>query len=176
MGIFGSLFRNKVGMQSKSESLNNHISIYQKIIDDKNTMEKKALDDLQNMPSWQMLFARKSQIDFEISQGKVSADEWSKISSEIESLKHEMMSQYIDGQDEGTIYGILRNGLKVIKTENINLPNMNEMKFDFWVQIEESAELAQISILQIQSSDTYMDAIKNDKLIRDYQVRRHFRK
>ena len=53
---------------------------------------------------------------------------------------------------------------------------MKDMEFDFWNNIVKSSELAEISIVQITSGSDYREACENDKIIRDYDVRRHFKR
>ena len=50
------------------------------------------------------------------------------------------------------------------------------MEFDLWNQIEISAELAQLTILKIMNDSEYDQAVKDNKQISSYQVKRHFRK
>ena len=176
MGMFDSLFRNKVCMPTSSDILNRHIDVYKKVVEDKNTMETKATDELQNMPQWQMILMRKEQLDYEARKGNLSYDEWCSLNHEIEDMKFDTMSDFIDSQGDNTIYGVIRNGLQNLKRNNINLPNISQMEFDLWKQIVESAELAQLTIAKIVNSDKYSDAMKSDKIVRDYKVRRHFRK
>lgn len=176
MGIFSALFRNSVGLPGKSEILNNHVEVYQRIIDDKHGMEKKALEDLNKNSNWQLLNLKKNQIDYDVQNGKISSADWVSMLNQIEDLKFEMIANYIDGQNSDTIYGILRDGLKRLKSKNINLPNMDKMNFDLWRQIVDSAELAELTIAQIVNGRDYVQACKNDKIIREYNVRRHFRK
>lgn len=176
MGMFDSLFRNKIGMPTSSEILNRHIDVYKKIVEDKNTMEMMANDELQNMFQWQEILMRKEQLDCETGKGNISYDEWCLLNQEVEDMKLEAMSDYIDSQSSNTIYGVLKDGLKILKRKNINLPNISQMEFDLWKQIMDSAELAQLSIVQIMNSDDYIDSMKSDKIIRDYQARRYFRK
>lgn len=176
MGIFSSLFRNSVGLPGKSEVLNNHVEVYKKIIGDKQSMEEKALEDLEKNSDWKLLNLKKNQIDYDVQNGRISSDEWVSMSNQIEDLKLRIIADYIDSQNSDTIYGILREGLKTLKNNNINLPNMNQMEFDLWRQIVDSAELAELTIAQIVNGREYVQASKNDKIIRDYNVRRHFRK
>ena len=176
MGMFDSLFRNKVGMPTSSDILNRHIDVYKKIIEDKNTMENRAIDELQKVSQWQTLLMRREQLDYETRKGNISYDEWCSLNQEIEDMKLETMADFIDSQGSNTIYGVIRSGLQNLKRRNINLPNMNQMEFDVWKQIVDSAELAQLSIVQVMNSDKYIDSMNSDKIVRDYQVRRHFRK
>lgn len=176
MGMFDSLFRNKVGMPTSSDILNRHIDVYKKIVEDKNTMENRAIDELQKKSQWQTLLMRKEQLDYETRKGNLSYDEWCSLNQEIEDMKLETMADFIDSQGSNTIYGVLKDGLKNLKKKNINLPNMSRMEFDVWKQIVDSAELAQLSIVQVMNSDKYIDSMNSDKIVRDYQVRRHFRK
>lgn len=176
MGMFDSLFRNKVGMPTSSDILNRHIDVYKKIVEDKNTMENRAIDELQKVSQWQTLLMRREQLDYETRKGNISYDEWCSLNQEIEDMKLETMADFIDSQGSNTIYGVIRSGLQNLKRRNINLPNMNQMKFDLWKQIVDSAELAQLSIVQVMNSDKYIDSMNSDKIVRDYQVRRHFRK
>ena len=174
--MFDSLFRNKVGMPTSSDILNRHIDVYKKIIEDKNTMENRAIDELQKVSQWQTLLMRREQLDYETRKGNISYDEWCSLNQEIEDMKLETMADFIDSQGSNTIYGVIRSGLQNLKRRNINLPNMNQMEFDLWKQIVDSAELAQLSIVQVMNSDKYIDSMNSDKIVRDYQVRRHFRK
>ena len=176
MGMFDSLFRNRVGMPTTSDILNRHIDVYKKIVEDKNTMETRANDELQKNSQWQTLLMRKEQLDYETRKGNLSYDEWCSLNQEIEDMKLETMADFIDSQGSNTIYGVIRSGLQNLKKRNINLPNMNQMEFDLWKQILESAELAQLSIAQVMSDGKYLDAMKADKIVRNYQVRSHFRK
>lgn len=176
MGMFSSLFRNSVGLPGKSEVLNNHVEVYQKIIDDKQRMEKRAIEDLEKNSAWQLLKLKKNQIDYNAQNGNVSSDEWVSMSDQIDDLKLRMIADYIDSQNSDTIYGILRDGLKSLKRKNINLPNMSQMEFDLWREIVDSAELAELTIAQIINSQEYVQSSKNDQIIRDYNVRKHFRK
>lgn len=176
MGMFDSLFRNKVGMPTSSDILNRHIDVYKKIVEDKNTMENRAIDELQKVSQWQTLLMRREQLDYETRKGNISYDEWCSLNQEIEDMKLETMADFIDSQGSNTIYGVIRSGLQNLKRRNINLPNMNQMEFDLWKQIVDSAELAQLSIVQVMNSDKYIDSMNSDKIVRDYQVRRHFRK
>ena len=176
MGIFESIFRNKVGMTPKSEVFNNHIEFYKKIIDDKNFMEQRALGELKKIPQWQLLESKKDQLAWQVRKGNISLDESLSLSNQIDDLMLKEFASYIDNQNSDSIYGILKTGLNNLKMKYINLPNMKDMEFDFWNNIVKSSELAEISIVQITSSSNYKDALKNDKIIRDYNVRRHFRR
>lgn len=176
MSIFGSLFRNKIGMQPKSESLNRHIGVYQKIIDDKNTMEAKALEDLKNTQQWNGYLFEKMQVDNLSKSSNITYEEWVSLNNALEDFKDKIISDFIDCQSDDTIYGILRNGLNMLKKKNINLLNMSKMQFDYWQNVVDSAELAELTITQIINSSDYKTATNNDKLIQDYQTRRHFRK
>ena len=166
----------KLACPTSSDILNRHIDVYKKIIEDKNTMENRAIDELQKVSQWQTLLMRREQLDYETRKGNISYDEWCLLNQELETLKLEIMSDYIDSQSSDTIYGVIRSGLQNLKRRNINLPNMNQMEFDVWKQIVDSAELAQLSIVQVMNSDKYIDSMNSDKIVRDYQVRRHFRK
>ena len=176
MGLFEALFRNKIGVSSKSEILNNHIDVYRKIIENRNVMESKALTDLEHLPEWQIYLLEKNQLDYNSKNQSISFEDWSLANQKLETLRFKIISNYIDSQSDETIYGVLRNGLKTLKQRNINLPNISQMEFDLWRQIVNSAELAELTIAQIANSSEYMDSVKNDKIIRDYQVRNHFRK
>lgn len=176
MGLFDSLYRNRVGLLAKSEILNNHIDVYTKIIESRTVMEEKARLDLQSSSEWQVYLLKKEQLDYKVKTCSTSFEEWTIVSRELESLRFKIISNYIDSQSDETIYGVLRNGLKTLKQRNINLPNISQMEFDLWRQIVNSAELAELTIAQITNSSEYMDSVKNDKIIRDYQVRNHFRK
>ena len=46
---------------------------------------------------------------------------------------------------------------------------MSKMQFDYWQNIVNSAELAELTIAQIINSSDYKIATNNDKLIQDYQ-------
>lgn len=176
MGIFESIFRNKIGMTPKSEVFNNHIEVYKKIIDDKNFMEQRALDELKKIPQWQLLESKKEQLAWQVKKGNISLEESLSLSNQIDDLMLKELASYIDSQNSDSIYGILKAGLNNLKMKYINLPNMKDMEFDFWNNIVKSSDLAEISIIQITSSSDYKDTFKNDKIIRDYNVRRHFRK
>lgn len=176
MGIFGSLFRNKVGMPAKSEILNNHVAVYKKIIDDKNSMAQKALADLQNSSQWQTVLMKKERLDNSFSKGTVSDEEWIYLNNQLEELKLRIMANYIDEQNSDTIYGILKDSLVNLKKRYISLPNIDKMEFDCWLHIVDSAELAEITISQIVNSVEYVQSTKDDKTIREYQVRRYFRR
>lgn len=176
MGIFESIFRNKIGMTPKSEVFNNHIEVYKKIIDDKNFMEQRALDELKKIPQWQLLESKKEQLAWQVRKGNISLEESLSLSNQIDDLMLKELASYIDSQNSDSIYGILKAGLNNLKMKYINLPNMKDMEFDFWNNIVKSSDLAEISIIQITSSSDYKDTFKNDKIIRDYNVRRHFRK
>lgn len=176
MGLFDSILRNKIGVTPKSEVLNNHIVVYKKIIENKNEMESKALLDLQIVPEWQEYLLKKNQFDSVSSVQNISYEQWREINKELETLKDKIMGDFIDSQGTETIYGILRNGLKKLKKRYIRLPNIEQMEFDLWRQIVSSAELAELTIVQITNSSEYLDSVKADKIVRDYQVRKHFRK
>ena len=176
MGLFDSILRNKIGVIPKSEVLNNHIDVYKKIIENRNEMESKALFDLQNVPEWQEYLLKKNQFDSASSAQNISYEQWTEINKELEALKDKIMGDFIDSQGAETIYGILRNGLKNLKKRYIILPNIEQMEFDLWGQIVSSAELAELTIVQITNSSEYLDSVKADKIVRDYQVRKHFRK
>lgn len=176
MGLFNSLYRNKVGLPSKSEVLNNHINVYKKIIENRNVMENKALADMEHLPDWQVYLLKKEQLDYESKNQSVSFEAWSIVNQELETMRFKILSSYIDSQSDETIYGVLRNGLKNLKNQNMNLPNIAQMEFDLWRQIVDSAELAELTIAQITNSSEYLNSAKTDKMVRDYQVRKHFRK
>lgn len=176
MGLFDSLYRNRVGLPAKSEVFEKHLDVYRKIITDKNTMEEKALADLETASEWQEYLFRRLQLDNLSKSANVSYEEWLELNHEIENLKEKIISDFINTQDENTIYGVLRDRLRNLKKNNISLPNMDRMYFDLWEQIVSSAELAELTITQIVNSNDYRNAVKNDRLIRDYQVRNHFRK
>lgn len=176
MGIFESIFRNKIGMTPKSEVFNNHIEVYKKIIDDKNFMEQRALDELKKIPQWQLLESKKEQLAWQVRKGNISLEESLSLSNQIDDLMLKELASYIDSQNSDSIYGILKAGLNNLKMKYINLPNMKDMEFDFWDNIVKSSDLAEISIVQITSSSDYKDAFKNDKIIRDYNARRHFKR
>ena len=161
---------------TKTKILNNHKDIYKKIIENRNVMESKALTDLEHLPEWQIYLLEKNQLDYNSESQSISFEDWSLANQKLETLRFKIISNYIDSQSDETIYGVLRNGLKTLKQRNINLPNISQMEFDLWRQIVNSAELAELTIAQITNSSEYMDSVKNDKIIRDYQVRNHFRK
>ena len=163
-------------MQPKSESLNRHIGVYQKIIDDKNTMEARALEDLKNTQEWNRYLFEKIQLDNISKSSNITYEEWVYLNTAVEDFKDKIISDFIDCQSDDTIYGILRNGLNMLKKNNINLLNMSKMQFNYWQNIVDSAELAELTIAQIINSSDYKTATNNDKLIQDYQTRRHFRK
>lgn len=176
MGIFESIFRNKIGMTPKSEVFNNHIEVYKKIIDDKNFMEQRALEELKKIPQWQLLESKKDQLAWQVRNGNISLDESISSSNQIDELMLKELASYIDRQNSDSIYGILKAGLNNLKLKYINLPNMKDMEFDFWNNIVMSSELAEISIVQITSGSDYREACKCDKIIRNYDVRRHFKR
>ena len=176
MGIFESIFRNKIGMTPKSEVFNNHIEVYKKIIDDKNFMEQRALEELKKIPQWQLLESKKDQLAWQVRNGNISLDESISSSNQIDELMLKELASYIDRQNSDSIYGILKAGLNNLKLKYINLPNMKDMEFDFWNNIVMSSELAEISIVQITSGSDYREACKYDEIIRNYDVRRHFKR
>lgn len=176
--MFGSMFRNKIGAPSKKELLDNHVNIYEKIINIKNDMESLAYEDFKstNNSDWFLLQAKEKRINNCFANGEISEECYLKYINEYREKMKRLISYYIDGQDENSEYGLLRNTLKRLKKENIHLLNIDKMKFDLWVQIEISAELAQLTISQIINSNEYSRAKKNDEIITNYQIRRHFRK
>ena len=176
MSILESLFRDKIGITPKSEVYTRHIQVYQKIIDDKEMMEHKAILDLARLPQWQVVVMKESQLAGFIKNGNISLKEWIKLNNEVDRLKSKVVSDYIDGQNSDTIYGIIKDGLERLKNSNINLLNMDLMKFGFWKEIVASAELAQLTILKIVNSDVYVNDINNDKMIKDYKVRKSFKR
>ncbi len=176
MSILESLFRDKIGMTPKSEVYSKHIQVYQKIIDDKDMMEHKAILDLARLPRWQVVVMKESQLDSFIKNGHISLKEWIKLNNEVDRLRSKVVSDYIDSQNSDSIYGIIKDGLERLKNSNINLLNMDLMKFDLWKEIVASAELAQLTILKIVNSDVYVNDINNDKMIKDYKVRKSFKR
>lgn len=178
MGIFDSIFRNKIGAPMKSEIINNKISVYKNIINLKNNMENQAIKDLNegNNGDWILLSGKRKQVDYLFANGQISDDKYTELCEQLQNLYLKIISTFIDSQGENTIYGISRDSLKRIKRENVRLPNIEQMEFDLWRQIVSSAELAELTIVQITNSSEYLDSVKADKIIRDYQVRKHFRK
>ena len=108
MGIFESIFRNKIGMTPKSEVFNNHIEVYKKIIDDKNFMEQRALEELKKIPQWQLLESKKDQLAWQVRNGNISLDESISSSNQIDELMLKELASYIDRQNSDSIYGILK--------------------------------------------------------------------
>ena len=178
MGIFDSIFRNKIGAPLKSELMNNQVLVYRKIINLKDNMESQAINDLTNLNdgNWILLSGKKKRIEYLFANGEISEKDFIELNNKLRDSYLEIISLFIDSQGENTIYDISRNSLKRIKRENVRLPNVSQMEFDLWRQIVNSAELAELTIAQIANSSEYMDSVKNDKIIRDYQVRNHFRK
>ena len=178
MGIFDSIFRNKIGAPLKSELMNNQVSVYRKIINLKDNMESQAINDLTNLNdgNWILLSGKKKRLEYLFANGEISEKDFIELNNKLRDSYLEIISLFIDSQGENTIYDISRNCLKRIKRENVRLPNVSQMEFDLWRQIVNSAELAELTIAQITNSSEYMDSVKNDKIIRNYQVRNHFRK
>lgn len=178
MGIFDSIFRNKIGAPLKSELMNNQVLVYRKIINLKDNMESQAINDLTNLNdgNWILLSGKKKRIEYLFANGEISEKDFIELNNKLRDSYLEIISLFIDSQGENTIYDISRNSLKRIKRENVRLPNISQMEFDLWRQIVNSAKLAELTIAQITNSYEYMDSVKNDKIIRDYQVRNHFRK
>ncbi len=178
MGIFDAIFRNKIGAPSKKELFDNRVSVYEEIVRIKNNMENQAYEDFEttNNSDWFLLQAKENRINNCFINGEISENDYLKYINAYREAMKQLVSNYIDGQDENTIYGILRNSLKRIKKENIHLLNIDKMEFDLWNQIEISAELAQLTISQIINSREYAQAVQNDKQINSYQLRQHFRK
>lgn len=178
MGILDAMFRNKIGAPSKKELFDNRVSVYEKIVEIKNDMEDHALKDFQdmNISDWLILQAKEKQINNRFINGDISEDDYLNLINACREAMKDAIVNYIDGQDEETVYGILKNSLKRIKKENVHLLNIDKMEFDLWSQIEVSAEIAQLTISQIINSGEYTQAAKYDKQINGYQVRKHFRK
>ena len=178
MGILDAMFRNKIGAPSKKELFDNRVSIYGKIVEIKNDMEDHALKDFQdmNISDWLILQAKEKQINNRFINGDISEDDYLNLINACREAMKDAIVNYIDGQDEETVYGILKNSLKRIKKENIHLQNIDKMEFDWWRQIEASAELAQLTITQIVNSGEYSQSIRDNKQIAYYQVRKHFKK
>lgn len=141
-------------------------------------MEDHALKDFQdmNISDWLILQAKEKQINNRFINGDISEDDYLNLINACREAMKDAVTNYIDGQDEETVYGILKNSLKRIKKENIHLQNIDKMEFDWWRQIEASAELAQLTITQIVNSGEYSQSIRDNKQIADYQVRKHFKK
>ena len=178
MGIFDALFRNKIGAPSRKELFDNRVNVYEEIIRIKNDMENQAYEDFKetNNSDWFLLQAKEKRVNNCFVNAEISEDDYLKYINVYHEAMKQLVSNYIDGQDETSIYGILRNSLKRIKKENIHLLNIDKMEFDLWSQIEVSAELAQLTISQIINSGEYVQAVDDNKQICSYQVRRHFRK
>ena len=178
MGIFDALFRNKIGAPSRKELFDNRVNVYEEIVRIKNDMENQAYDDFKNLNNsdWFLLQAKEKRVNNCFINGEISEDDYLKYINAYREAMKQLISNYIDDQDENSLYGILRNSLKRIKQENIYLLNIDKMEFDLWNQIEASAELAQLTISQIVNSGEYVHAVKDNKQICSYQVRRHFRK
>lgn len=178
MGIFDAMFRNKIGAPSKKELYDNRVSVYEKIVKIKNDMENQAMEDFQNSnnSSWLILQAKEKQINNQFINGDISEEDYLDLINACREAMKDAVASYIDGQDEKTVYGILKNSLRRIKKENIHLQNIDKMKFDWWRQIEASAELAQLTIAQIVNSGEYSQAARDNKQIMDYQVRRRFKR
>lgn len=178
VGIFDSIFRNKIGAPLRSEMLNDQLGVYQKIINIKNNMEQCAIRDFleNNDNDWLLVQAEKKRNDYLFSSGKLRGEDYVRMCNNLENQEKNLVSLYIDGSDDTTIYGILRNSLKQLKKNYRNLPNMDKMEFDLWVQIVLSSELATTTIIQIMGSDKYNDAVKFDQAVVSQQVRRKFGK
>lgn len=178
MGMFDSIFRNKIGAPLRSGMLNGQIEVYQKIINIKNDMEQRAINDFleNNDNDWLLIQAEKRKNDYLFSSGKINGEDYIQMCNGLENQEKKLIAFYIDGSDDTTIYGILRDSLKQLKKRYRNLPNMNRMEFDLWVQILLSSELANTTIIQVMGSDKYTDAVKFDKAVVSRQVRRKFGK
>ena len=178
MGIFDAIIREKIGAPSKKELFDNRISIYEKIVRIKNYMENQTYEDFKNTNNydWFFFLAKENRISNCFINGEISEDDYLKYINIYHETMKQLVSNYIDEQDENTVYGILRNSLKRIKKENVSLLNIDKMEFDLWNQIEISAELAQLTILKIMNDSEYDQAVKDNKQISSYQVKRHFRK
>ena len=178
MKIFEAMFRNKIGAPSRKELFDNRINVYKEIVRIKNDMENHVYEDFKktNNSDWFLLQAKEKRINNCFVNGEISEDDYLKYINAYCVAMKQLVSNYIDEQDETSIYGILRNSLKRIKKENVHLLNIDKMEFDLWSQIEVSAEIAQLTISQIINSGEYAQAAKYDKQINSYQVRKHFRK
>ena len=178
MGMFDSIFRNKIGAPLRSGMLNGQIEVYQKIINIKNDMEQRAINDFleNNDNDWLLIQAEKRKNDYLFSSGKINGEDYIQMCNGLENQEKKLIAFYIDGSDDTTIYGILRDSLKQLKKRYKNLHNMDRMEFDLWVQIVLSSELANTTIIQIMGSDKYTDAVKFDKAVVSQQVRRKFGK
>lgn len=178
MGMFDSIFRNKIGAPLRSGMLNGQIEVYQKIINIKNDMEQRAIKDFleNNDNDWLLVQAEKKRNDYLFSSGKLKGEDYVRMCNNLENQEKNLIALYIDGSDDTTIYGILRDSLKQLKKRYRNLPNMDRMEFDLWVQIVLSSELANTTIIQIMGSDKYTDAVKFDRAVVSQQVRRKFGK
>lgn len=178
MGLFDAIFRSKIGAPSKKELFDNRVSVYEKIVKIKNDMENNAIQDFQdkNISDWLVLQAKEKQINNRFINGDISEEEYVESINACRDALKQVIASYIDCQDESSVYGVLRDTLKRVKKENIHLQNIDKMMFDWWKQIEASAELAQLTISQIINSEEYFQAERDNKQITDYQIGRHFRK
>ncbi len=178
MGLFDSILRNKIGAPFRSELLNNQLNVYKKIIEIKDNMEQQAISDLQDNSDcdWRVIQAQKDQNDYMFTHAKISKEEFLAIYNTLEQKEKSFIADYIDGSDDTTIYGVLRNSLKNIKRKYHYLPNIDQMNFDYWLQIVSSSELAKTTIAQITGSDKYIDAVKSDNQVISHQTRKKFRR
>lgn len=178
MGLFDSIFRNKIGAPFRSELLNNQIGVYKKIIDVKDNMEQQAISDLQDSSEcdWRVIQAQKTQNDYMFTHAKIGKEEFLAMYNALEQKEKRVIADYIDGSDDDTIYGILKNSLKNIKRKYHYLPNIDQMDFDCWLQIVSSSELAKTTIAQITSSDKFVNAVKSDNQVISHQTRKKFRR
>ena len=178
MKVLDAMFRNKIGALSKMELFDNRVSVYKKIVEIKSDMENHALKDFQDMnfSAWFVLQANEKRINNNFVNGDISEKDYVNLINTCHYAMKQVIANYIDGQDEETVYGILKNSLKRIKKENIHLQNIDKMEFDWWKQIEVSAELAQLTITQIVNSGEYSRAVRDNKQIIKHHVRKHLNK
>ena len=175
---FGTIFRSKIGVPSKKELFDNRINVYKKIIRVKNDMESHAYEDFKNFNNsdWFLLKATEKRINRSFINGEISENDYLKYINACHEAMRQFLSDYIDRQDENSVYCILRNDLKYIKKENAHLLNIDKMSFDSWIQIVTSAELARLTMLKIINGVEYSKAVKSEKDIISYQVSKYLRK
>ena len=123
MGIFDAMFRNKIGAPSKKELYDNRVSVYEKIVKIKNDMENQAMEDFQNSnnSSWLILQAKEKQINNQFINGDISEEDYLDLINACREAMKDAVASYIDGQDEKTVYGILKNSRIITSKEALKL-------------------------------------------------------
>ena len=175
--IIGQVFRESTGMPPKVCIYNSKLDTYKEIISCVSTIEDNVIKYFNEnyYYDWKLLETEFIKLESDLAGRIITTSQYITMAKNIEDRKDVVLSDFIDSTAEYFVT-VYRNRLQTIKERNSKDPYISFMAFKLWMEMKSSKEIAELAVVQIETSDDYVDSKKiaeiRDRYLRDRHLRR----